>query len=94
MKTTTPTADIALNNSQEVLAHCLLTSHATYLRLVEDGTSADIEELGKTVRRLACCLTEVTFPFDGFDDDDGDDPDGEEAMDEDVDVSKRLHRIK
>lgn len=77
---TITTENVALNDTQEVLAHCLLKSHAAYLGLVEEGISSDVEELGKTVRRLARCLTEVTLPLDSFDD--GDDPEREEVIDE------------
>lgn len=91
---TITTETVAFNGAQEVLAHCLLKSHDAYLRLVEEGVSSDVEELGKTVRRLARCLTDVMSPFDDFDDDD---PEREVVVDEqepEVSTETRLQRIK
>ncbi len=62
------TEDIELNNAKEVLAYCLVKSHNAYVGLIEDGfSSKDLKEVGRTVRRLARCLSEINVPFDEFD---------------------------
>ena len=63
---------INIGNTAEVLAHCLLKSHQTYLTLVDEGFSSDLYiEVGRTVRCLVKALADAgMFYGEGMDDGD------------------------
>ena len=63
--------NINTGNATEVLTHCLLKSHQTYLNLVDEGFSSDLyREVGRTVRCLAQALVDAGMPYDEDIDDD------------------------
>ena len=67
--------NINICNATQVLAHCLLKSHQTYLNLVDEGFSSDLyREVGRTVRCLAKALVDAGMLYDeaseGTEDDD------------------------
>ena len=68
------TNDQSINtcNATEVLTHCLLKSHETYLNLIDEGFSSDLyREVGRTVRCLAKSLVDAGMFYDeGMDDGD------------------------
>ena len=64
--------NINICNATQVLAHCLLKSHQTYLNLVDEGFSSDLyREVGRTVQCLAKSLVDAgMFYGEGIDDGD------------------------
>ena len=65
MAAITNNQSINIGNATEVLTHCLLKSHQTYLNLVDEGFSSDLyREVGRTVRCLAKALVDAGMLYD------------------------------
>lgn len=65
MTATTKTETTSIDNPTEVLASCLLKTHALYLELLNTGFASDLyKEAGKTVRALAQNLSDASFSYD------------------------------